>query len=179
MAQLLKEVTGATRTYEVDTAPSGELNDELTVLSDITGQVKLLRTGEDILVTGTLQATLQRECGRCLAQFAIPVSVELEDQFYPSIDVLTGAVLPAPADADESTRIDDHHILNLWEVARQEFVLAAEDQRYCKPDCKGLCPQCGKDRNVDPCRCADNAIDQRWAKLLSVQLNEDESADPE
>ncbi|MGB6974060.1 MAG: DUF177 domain-containing protein [Terracidiphilus sp.] len=35
----------------------------------------------------------------------------------------------------------------------------------CKADCKGLCPRCGKNRNVEPCDCAEGESDPRWQAL--------------
>lgn len=174
VAQLLKQATGATRSYDINTeAVTGELDDEVKVLAPIVGVIKFLRTGSDILVTGSLKTTVQKSCGRCLAGFTTPVVIEIEEQFYPTIDVLTGAALPERPDADESTRIDERHILDLWEVVRQEFLLASDDILYCRPDCKGLCPHCGQDRNTEPCNCQDNLVDPRWAGLQALQSEQD------
>ena len=27
----------------------------------------------------------------------------------------------------------------------------------CKPDCKGLCPVCGRNRNIESCTCVQDA----------------------
>jgi uncharacterized protein len=171
VAQLLKENTGATRTYTVSTSAIGHLSD-FEVVAPLVGNVEFLRTGPDILVIGTFEATIEKSCGRCLALFTAVVPVEVEEIFYPSLDLITGHPLPPPPDADEANRIDEQHILDLYEVVRQALVLDSESVRYCRPDCKGLCPVCGQDRNVDPCTCADEAIDVRWAGLLSVQAEE-------
>ncbi|MEW5956734.1 MAG: DUF177 domain-containing protein [Chloroflexota bacterium] len=175
VAQLLKDVTGATRTYDIDTPTVSELDGELKIVSAITGRVKLLRTGRDILVTGALHTTIQRACGRCLADFTAPISLELEEEFFPTLDIVTGAVLPTDSDADEANRIDEHHILDLWEVVRQEILLVSDDFLYCRPDCKGLCPHCGQDRNINPCNCQEEIIDPRWAGLLTLPPTEDDS----
>lgn len=174
VAQLLKSATGATRTYDIDHQAVPELDDEIKLVSPITGHIRLMRTGPDILVTGELEAIIQKRCGRCLTDFTVPVSIEIEEEFYPTIDILTGSVLTADPEADEANRIDDHHILDLWEVVRQEFLLVSDDILYCRPDCKGLCPHCGRDRNVDPCNCEDEVIDPRWADLIALQQPDDD-----
>jgi uncharacterized protein len=172
VAQLLKEVTGATRSYDIEIETIDRLREEVKIVSPLCGGVNFLRTGADILVTGALQTTVKKTCGRCLADFTAPVSLELEEEFYPSVDILTGALLPIPPEADEANRIDEHHILDLLEVVRQGFLLAADDIRYCRPDCKGLCPYCGQDRNFQPCDCQDNVIDQRWADLQKIEIED-------
>lgn len=171
VAQLLKENTGARRTYPISTSAITHLAD-FELVAPLVGQVEFLRTGQDILVEGTFEATIEKACGRCLAPFTASVAVEIEEIFYPSLDLISGNPLPPPPDADEANRIDEQHILDLYEVVRQALLLDSESVRYCRPDCKGLCPHCGRDKNVDSCTCEDEAVDARWAGLLSIQTEE-------
>jgi len=172
VAQLLKELTGAARNYEVQAKAIKKLDEDVTLVAPITGEVRFLRTGADILVTGQLETTIHKSCGRCLSSFSSDVSLELEEQFYPTLDIMTGSAVPLPADADEANAIDERHILDLYEVVRQGFLLESESARYCQPDCKGLCPHCGQDLNLAQCNCEDEAIDSRWAALRALQLDE-------
>ena len=64
----------------------------------------------------------------------------------------------------------DNDEVDLGEVARTAFILEMDTKNLCSPDCKGLCPGCGVDLNVEPCRCK-KAVDPRLAKL--AQLLED------
>ena len=172
VAQLLKEATGATRQYDINTNIISKLDDDITVVSPIVGQINFLRTGSDILVTGLLDTTVQEACGRCLTPFTSSVSFELEEQFYPTVDVISGTALPSPPDEDEANRINLQHILDLLEVVRQGISLESDVTLYCKPDCQGLCPQCGQDRNTDPCTCEADEIDIRWAGLQALQIED-------
>jgi len=47
----------------------------------------------------------------------------------------------------------------------EQIQLAIPGRLLCRPDCRGLCPQCGADRNTEPCRCEERTIDPRWAAL--------------
>ncbi len=169
VAQLLKEVTGANRRYDVNSKIIDRLDEDTILISPLVGQVKFLRTGSDILVYGSLQTIIQKSCGRCLISFTTPISMELEEQFYPTVDVTTGSALSPPTDSDEANRINEQHILDLLEVVRQGLLLESGGFLYCRPDCKGLCPQCGQDRNTNSCTCQDDAIDVRWAGLQALQ----------
>jgi uncharacterized protein len=169
VAQLLKEVTGATRSYHVEAIIAEEFDENLKVVSPLVGQVRFLRTGPNILATGQLRANLEKSCGRCLATFTAPVVIEVEEEFFPTLDIVTGTVIAPPADVEEANLIDEHHILDLSEVVRQDLLLASEEIRYCRPDCKGLCPHCGQDLNLGSCNCEDNLIDPRWAALQALQ----------
>ncbi len=172
VAQLLKDVTGASREYDINSTILSKLAEDAALVSPIVGRVKFLRTGADILVTGVLQSAVQKNCGRCLTPFTTAISFELEEQFYPTLDVNTGTHLPPPPEADEANSITASHILDLLEVVRQGFLLESDGIRYCRPDCKGLCPHCGKDRNVEPCNCEDEQIDLRWAALQTFEVED-------
>ena len=172
VAQLLKEATGATRYYDLKTEAVSELGEAGIIVAPITGQIKLLRTGSNVLATGILKTMLQKVCGRCLNEFTVAVTLELEEEFYPTLDILTGALLPIAPEADEANQIDEQHILDLWEVVRQGLMLASDDFLYCRPDCKGLCPHCGQDLNLKTCNCQDEVIDPRWASLQTFHLEE-------
>lgn len=174
VAQLLKEPTGAVRHHEVKAEPGDTLADDLKTVSLITGQVKFLRTGPNILASGQLAVTVEKLCGRCLNPFTAPISIELEEEFFPTLDIVTGLAVTPPSEVEEADFIDEQHILNLSEVVRQEFLLTGEELRYCRPDCKGLCPICGQDRNIAPCNCQDEAIDPRWTGLQALHVDGEE-----
>jgi uncharacterized protein len=51
---------------------------------------------------------------------------------------------------------------------REELLLAAPRYVLCREECKGFCPQCGKDLNDGPCGCA-RAADARWHPLQALK----------
>lgn len=168
VAQLLKEPTGAARSFEVYVEGVDELDDKVKVVAPVTGQVDFLRTGTNILVTGLLETTVKKDCARCLTAFTARISIELEEEFFPTINILTGEMLPKSEEVDETNFISDQHILDLSAVVQQEIYLEGDGILYCHPDCKGLCPHCGKDRNIESCDCEENIFDPRWADLLEL-----------
>jgi uncharacterized protein len=52
--------------------------------------------------------------------------------------------------------------------------VVAPMQALCRPDCGGLCPHCGGNRNLGECQCDQEPSDPRWA-LLQALLEADES----
>jgi uncharacterized protein len=168
VAQLLKEATGAARSYEVVTDLSRDFGQEVKIISPLSGQVRFLRTGPNILVTGTLETTVEKICGRCLTSFTTPVTIELEEEFFPMLDIVTGTAITQPPEVEEANLIDEQHILNLLEVIRQEILVKSDSLFYCRPNCKGLCPQCGQDLNVGSCDCQNEVVDPRWAGLQAL-----------
>lgn len=161
VSQLLKEPVGATRHYEMDDfMPSPQEGaEELRVQ----GIVDLLRTRRGILVTGDLRTAVVEECSRCLDPFEEPLTLASEEEFFPLTDVNTGVPLGMPEEAGPFI-ISERHILDLSEAARQAILIARPIQPLCRPDCRGLCPECGANLNQGPCQCQP-AMDPRWATL--------------
>lgn len=169
VAQLMKEGTGAVRNYEVEASLATEFDDEdLKVVAPLLGQVRLLRAGANLLATGVLETKIEKSCGRCLTTFSGPVWLELEEEFFPTLDVITGTVITQPPEVEAANLIDEQHMLDLSEVVRQELLVESNNLLYCRPDCKGLCPYCGQDLNVGSCTCQDEVTDPRWAGLQTL-----------
>ena len=83
--------------------------------------------------------------------------------FQPTSDFYGGEPI---ADRDpDAFLIDEQHTLDLTEAVRQYREVSAEMQPLCRPDCRGLCPVCGRDLNQGECNCDRSAHDDRWAAL--------------
>jgi len=165
VAQLLKQPSGARRVYDMDTSDLPPLDDELKVVTPVRGRLRFMRVGAGILVTGKLATRVELECKRCLTLFQTSIRFEIEEEFKPSVDIHTGALLPQEPDQDPATLIDERHILDLAEILRQDVLLSLPPSPVCRPDCQGLCPICGRDRNQESCDCETEIIDPRWAAL--------------
>lgn len=150
----LKQTVGVTRHYQIS-----ETVDETDY--QIEGEVELLRTDRGILVTGTLETTIQVMCSRCLEAFNYPLTLKIEDEYFPTVDVVSGIPLSAP---EGLFTIDENHEISLDEAVRQYTLLASPMKPLCRPDCKGLCPYCGFNLNHGTCGCLPPP-DPRWAGL--------------
>jgi uncharacterized protein len=165
VSQLLKSPIGTTRNYEVD--------EKLLVgeeTSHVRGEVNLLRTNRGILVTGRLETEIGLTCSRCLGQFHQPVTLEIEEEYFPSIDILTGSQIDVPEDEPDAFVIDQNNILDLSEAIRQYALLAVPMKPLCKENCAGLCPTCGVNRNLKTCSCPP-AVDPRLEKIRGLVID--------
>jgi uncharacterized protein len=59
--------------------------------------------------------------------------------------------------------------LLLEDVLREQVLLSLPVRTLCKPDCKGLCPRCGENRNSQDCSCDEGANDPRWEALSGLR----------
>jgi uncharacterized protein len=175
IAQLMKDTVGASRTVDV-VADLGRLVPDLEVEATsegerpvLTGPVRLMHTNQGVLVKGRLTGEAKVSCVRCLAAVTVPIEVELEEVFVPTIDMATGRYAK-PEEEDEALWIDEHHILNLTEVLRQNVLLELPVHVLCRDDCSGLCPNCGQNLNEGACDCQPD-IDPRWSGLSDLLKN--------
>ena len=164
VSQLLKSPLGTTRDYEINERV--EIGDESPA---VRGQVTLLRTDRGILVTGEMETDMELTCSRCLDEYRKHLRLEIEEEFFPTIDILTGARISAPEDEPDAFTIDENNILDLSEAIRQYALLAVPIKPLCSQDCKGLCPTCGKNLNTETCACPPQ-VDPRWSKLIAPNL---------
>lgn len=167
VAQLLKSPAGASREYDLDEDIT-DIDPDLEVIKPLVGRVSLLRINDGILVTGHAQTEVRVPCGRCLTPTAAAVEFDLEEQFRPSIDLVTGWAIPMGDGEDPVTRIDEHHILDLTEVVRQSLLLSIPISVVCDPQCRGLCPGCGANLNEETCTCQREEGDPRLSALREL-----------
>jgi len=165
VSQLLKESIGSTRDYEVS-----EAVDIIDSNSLVQGEVRLTHTDRGILAKGTLCTEVEATCSRCLNLFGCPLTLTIEEEYFPVTDVVSGNSLPLP-DEPGCFTIDEHHVLDLAEAIRQYALLAIPMKALCRQDCAGLCPTCGHNLNEGPCHCLPPEAESRWSglsKLASV-----------
>lgn len=167
ISQLLKGHIGETRHAQLQSEIT-DIDPAIKPLSDLNGTVDLIRTNDGILVRANLHTTVELTCSRDLVEFAYPAHFAIEEEFYPTIDIITGARLPQPEDADQAVQIDIHHILDLTEIVRQALMLALPMVPVCRNNCKGLCPNCGKNWNDGDCDCKTEELDPRLAALRDL-----------
>jgi uncharacterized protein len=164
VATLLREPIGSTREYEIDDRVLIEDGEPAT--HAVTGRVDLLRTLQGVLVAAHVRGAARKPCSRCLQDTELPLELRVEEEFFATAQVGTGGPLPRPDDP-EAFLIDAHHTLDLAEANRQVWTTALPMQPLCRPDCKGLCPRCGKDLNQGACACVPQE-DARWSSLRQL-----------
>lgn len=103
-------------------------------------------------------------CARCLEPATFHVDVDAH------------AVHDADTDDEElrSDHVDDRaNQLDVSGWAREEVGLRFPTSVLCRPDCRGLCPQCGADLNEHPDHEHEQPTDSRWDALRALQLEDD------
>jgi uncharacterized protein len=168
VAGLMGSVPGTDRRYHI-AGDELELPPGMALAEPISGDVRLARTTRSVLAYADLTTALFEPCSRCLRPTTTPVHVTLSEEALPSIDLVTGLPLDRSAEPD-ALRIDDHHVLDLEGPVRDAIAMAEPIAPLCRPDCRGLCPDCGLDLNDAPDHThGATPIDPRLAALAAWQ----------
>jgi uncharacterized protein len=168
VAELLRSAPGTARSYHVSLATL-PIAEDVTLAAPVEGDVRLSRTGRSILAKGHVTTALVEPCARCLVDTAAPVEADFEEEALPSIDIDSGLPVDLSEEPD-ALRLDDHHELDLTETVREAISLAEPLVPLCRPDCRGLCLECGADLNADPAHHHDDdVIDPRLAALKALR----------
>lgn len=125
----------------------------------LTVDIRLEAVSEGVLVTGTVAGELAAQCGRCLVEFTEPLNVEFMELFaYPD------STTTQTTESDEIPRLEGEH-LDLEPVVRDAVVLSLPLTPLCRPDCAGLCVDCGERLEDLPAGHSHDRSDPRWAAL--------------
>ncbi|MFT4217722.1 MAG: YceD family protein [Micropruina sp.] len=155
--ELGRRVGAMKEIQRVAEAPDGVGTDVIGVPpgSPVDLEIRLESVVEGVLVTGAAEVTLTGQCGRCLEPISFDEEIDLQELYlYPDKE----------PDDDEASRLEDD-LLDLEPLLRDMVVLDLPYTPLCRPDCAGLCPDCGANLNADPDHAHDDRIDPRWAGL--------------
>lgn len=122
----------------------------------------------DIRLKGRYQGRFQVPCARCVEPVGIGLAADFDLLFRPV--GADGGMAERSISAPE-TEIGYYQgdSLLLEDVLREQVLLSLPVRTLCRPDCKGLCPRCGKNRNQEPCSCGEGTADPRWEALSALR----------
>lgn len=113
---------------------------------------------EDVLVlNASIKTNLELQCSRCLDTFIYPIDIDIEERFTNNKEL-----------EDQEIMFVDGDTLDITEIIENSIISTLPIKRLCKEDCKGLCSQCGANKNVENCSCLDYDVDIRLAKLREL-----------
>ena len=120
---------------------------------------------EGLLVRGTIAVRVEVACGRCLAPVTLPLACNVMELF-------TDPARKEEGEEDDPgyELLDDRTAIDLSTLARDAVLIDLPVQVRCRPDCQGLCPTCGVDRNREACGHDEEPVrDPRWAALADLE----------
>lgn len=144
--------------------PIKEYKMDCDITKPLNMKVFVMNADDGCLTRGVINGAVTVPCDRCAEDAQVSIDSRFDE--YEEIP-------------DEKHAGGDNHVvydrgapmLNLAEVAWEQFMLALPSQPLCKADCKGLCPKCGVNLNANACSCEPEEGDSRMAALKNVKIN--------
>ncbi len=153
--------------YQVNELPLDDPEVRLVGPGEVSGRVR--RAGKEVELRGNLHAKVEVVCGRCLKPVELPISTEFTERFVRAVS-WAAEEQHELHEEDLNIGVFDGKAIELDDLVREELLLAVPVNVLCSQDCKGLCPICGVDRNLNDCQCENDEIDSRWQGLEHLRF---------
>lgn len=118
-----------------------EVKIEDFALRQLSGAAQVGRTPQGLILTGAFEGDTDLECVRCLKPYSHHLAWNFTELYSFAHKVVNESDLIIPDDAQ----------IDLAEILREYALLEVPINPICKPDCKGLCLECGQDLNLGEC----------------------------
>lgn len=135
---------------------------------EITFKGKIDNRESQAVVEGDVSAELELACSRCLGWVTKGFEIKVETAFITAENFTEEREIELEG-LDVS--IFEGNEIDLVEVAQEQVLVSIPPQILCKEDCKGLCLECGQNKNLEGCKCDEVEVDSRWSELEKLKIN--------
>jgi len=138
-----------------------EINDEswfpdreLHRTGPVRSVIILKRNGADrVLLAGEIQTTIALDCDRCTENY----SMELDSRFKLDLEYTPNNILESGEHECSPSEMDVMYlkepVIDVFAILSQQIFLVVPEKYLCSESCKGLCPKCGVNLNLNTCYC--------------------------
>ena len=149
-------------------------DEEYRVTAPVELEMVIHKDRDRFRLVGAVKTELELACSRCLEPYRMPIDREFDLRYLPAGSAEQNG---ATDDEDEGNEVEDDDVavtfyrdeqIDLNELLREQFYLALPMKPLCQEDCRGICPQCGTNRNTAPCDCNPQWEDPRLAGLKTL-----------
>ena len=140
--------------------------DDIIRTEQIRASLSIQHSGEEYFCQGTIEGDIVMECARCLGEFV--------GTYSGKTDFIVRCYQPVKADEkdvpDDEEYVDllDDSTADISYIVNQTLMLALPMKPICQESCKGLCSNCGVNKNEKECDCKTQAYDERWEGLSGL-----------
>lgn len=110
----------------------------------------------------TLQADVNYRCDgrcdRCAEPFQRPDTLKIKHILVTSLN----------DESNEDFLLLKDYRLPLSDLVTADLLLSLPMKSLCREDCRGICPQCGRNLNEGLCGCRQETVDPRLAALKDL-----------
>lgn len=123
---------------------------------------------EDVRLRADFEGDFEVYCARCLEPVAQPMKEQFDLLFRPA-GADAGPSEHAISTSDTEIGYYQDGGLALEDVLREQVLISLPAKTLCRQDCKGLCPGCGRNLNLETCICEGAPSDPRWSALADLR----------
>jgi uncharacterized protein len=136
------------------------VGDEFQFNDPVTFKGQLMNYDGLLKLVGHLETKYTAKCHRCLNDIERKIAVDIKESFYNK----------GSSDSIEGYTYEGNYI-EIDKALRDNIILNIPSRHICIPDCKGLCPKCGKNLNTGICECKDEEPINPKMKVLKKFFN--------
>ncbi len=165
----LPQASGSVRTLQVRTTAPADLGTDIIGVprgSSLSLEVALTSVDEGVLARASADLHVHGQCVRCLADLDEDRTITF-DELYLTPEAVLSRSAQGDQEAEEMLTVEGTS-LDLEPVLRDALALELPFRPLCRPDCPGLCPQCGERLEDLPADHGHDAADPRWAGLAGL-----------
>jgi uncharacterized protein len=169
LALNLARIRAAEERFEQEYQP-GALSgtDDYRVKAPVRLVFTIYKDKQHFRLVGTVAATLELVCSRCLDPFEWPVQTEFDLRYQPHAENEGDGEREIEED-DMTTSFYENDEIDLAQLLQEQFYLSLPMKPLCREDCAGLCPVCGINRNRGTCSCQTEWEDPRLTALRALK----------
>ncbi|KAF0146464.1 MAG: hypothetical protein FD156_132 [Nitrospirae bacterium] len=141
------------------------------LISPVKGNLSVKKVGQELIIQGEITAKAEFECSRCLKSYTDEICVPVGVTYHPLEELKPEGKYEVKEDElDTDFYAGDE--FDLLELIKEQIVLNVPMKLLCSEACKGICPKCGTDLNINKCNCSLTEVDSRLEILKDLLRRE-------
>lgn len=145
------------------TQPIEEFKLQYKIKQALKSKVKLQVEGNVCIIKGFIEGSLVVPCDRCVENSTIYIS--------ETFKIIEEPLKKDTLDISFIIEKDGELFIDLAGILWERLMLNIPSKVLCSEDCKGLCPYCGTNRNLDQCNCKEEMLDPRLEVLRKIKIS--------
>jgi uncharacterized protein len=141
---------------------------ELELVRPVNVDLEINRRPDHVHVEGTIQGVLRLVCHRCLEPFEWNLNEPVDVYLVPAPPVETQEEVELEAEELDYDFFDGE-VIEVDQLIAEQIFLSIPFKVLCSEDCRGLCPRCGANLNLEPCKCRKDTGDSPFAGLTALK----------
>lgn len=137
---------------------------------DVCVQGSLAKVGREVFLKGTISTEVELSCSRCLEPLDYTVQTKVLSRYVPGLETEQREADVELHASDIEVEYYTNEQIDLSQAVYDQMMLSVPLVRLCREDCKGICSQCGVNRNKVDCQCSEqDSTDPRLAVLRTLK----------